>query len=181
MPIAPESERRPRLVQKRQLFRRGGAAQHRVAVRVAPKAVDDGLMPALKVQVVFHARLRKQVKRLFMNHGRFAVHVRHVGKHALRRGQAAVLPAGHQLLRQGKGQRVLRKGAGGVAVHIARELVQHQDFCQPAFGCGAPGEQFTAGCGVQRRAEAGEDGFIQGCVFGEVLLGREFGEPEIED
>ena len=63
-------------------------------MRVAPKAADDGLVPALKVQVVFHARLRKQREGLLMNHGRFAVHVRHVGKHALRRGQAAVLPAG---------------------------------------------------------------------------------------
>jgi hypothetical protein len=136
-----------RLAQESQLFGRGRAAQHRVAVRVAPKAVNDGLVAALKVQVVFHARLRKQRKGLLMDQRRFAVHVGHVGKHALRCGQAAVLPAGHQLLRQGKGQRVLRKGAGGVAVHIARELVQHQDFCQPAFGRGAPGEQFTAGSG----------------------------------
>ena len=150
-------------------------------MRVAPKAVNDGLVAALKVQIVFHARLRKQLQGLLVYQRRFTVHVRHIGKHALRRGQTVVLPAGHQLLRQGKGQRILRKGSDGVAVHIARELVQHQDFCQPAFGCGAPGEQFTAGCGVQRRAEAGEDGFIQGCVFGEVLLGSEFGEPEIED
>ena len=97
-------------------------------MRVAPKPVDDGLVPALKVQVVFHARLRKQRDGLFMNHGRFAVHVRHVGKHALRGGQEAVLPAGHQLLRQGKGQRVLRKGAGGVAVDVVRELVQYDDL-----------------------------------------------------
>lgn len=109
-------------------------------MRVAPKAVNDGLVAALKVQVVFHARLRKQLQGLLVDQRRFAVHVRHVGKHALRRGQAAVLPAGHQLLRQGKGQRVLRKGAGRVAVHIARELVQHQDFCQPAFWGDAPGE-----------------------------------------
>lgn len=139
-------------------------------MRVAAKAVNDGLVPALKVQVVFHAWLRKQRQGLRVDHRRFAVHVRHVGKHALRRGQEAVLPAGHQLLRQGKGQRVLRKGAGGVAVHIARELVQHQDFCQPAFWRGAPGEQFTAGSGLQRGAEAGVDGFVQGSVFGEVLL-----------
>ena len=109
-------------------------------MRVAPKAVNDGLVAVLKVQVVFHAWLRKQRKGLLMDQRRFAVHVRHVGKHALRRGQAAVLPAGHQLLRQGKGQRVLRKGAGAVAVHIARELVQHQDFSQSAFLRGAPGE-----------------------------------------
>ena len=142
MPIAPESERRPRLAQESQLFGRGRAAQNGVAVRVAPKAVNDCLVAALKVQVVFHAWLRKQRKGLLVDQCRFAVHVRHVGKHALRGGQAAVLPAGHQLLRQGKGQRVLRKGAGAVAVavHIARELVQHQDFSQSAFLRGAPGE-----------------------------------------
>ena len=150
-------------------------------MRVAAKAVNDGLVPALEVEVVFHARLRKQLQGLLMDQRRFAVHVRHVGKHTLSRGQAAVLPAGHQLLRQGKGQRILRKGAGGVAVHIARELVQHQDFCQPALGRSAPGEQFTAGSGVQRGAEAGADGFVEGSVFGEVLLRSEFGEPEIED
>ena len=171
MPIAPESERRPRLAQESQLFGRGRAAQNGVAVRVAPKAVNDCLVAALKVQVVFHAWLRKQRKGLLVDQCRFAVHVRHVGKHALRCGQAVVLPAGHQLLRQGKGLRVLRKGAGRVAVHIARELVQHQDFCQSAFGRGAPGEQFTAGSGIQRGAEAGADGFVQGYVFGEVLVG----------
>lgn len=73
----------------------------------------------------------------------------------------------------------MRKGAGGVAVHIARELVQHQDFCQPAFGCGAPEEEFAAGCGIQRGVEAG--GFVEGNVFDEVLLGSEFRESEEED
>lgn len=169
--MAPVSERPPRLAQKRQCFWRGGAAQYRVPVRVVAKAVDDGLVSALKVQVVFHARLCKQLQGLLMNHGRFAVHVRHVGKHALRSGQAAVLPADHHLLRQGKGQRVLREGAGSVPVHIARELVQHQDFCQTAFWGGALGEQFTAGCGLQRRAEASADGFVRDATFSKVLLG----------
>ena len=59
MVIVPVSERRPRLAQKRQFFWRGGAAQHCVAVRVAPKAVNDGLVAALKVQVDLHARLRE--------------------------------------------------------------------------------------------------------------------------
>lgn len=87
MPIAPESERRPRLAQESQLFGRGRAAQNGVAVRVAPKAVNDCLVAALKVQVVFHAWLRKQRKGLLVDQCRFAVHVRHVGKHALRCGQ----------------------------------------------------------------------------------------------
>lgn len=115
-----------------------------------------------------------------MDHRRFAVHVRHVGKHALRRGQAAVLPASHQLLRQGKGQRVLRKDTGGVAVHIARELVQHQDFCNRPSGV-ARQVNSSQRAAAQRGAEAGADGFAEGSVFGEVLLGGELVEPEVED
>jgi hypothetical protein len=37
-------------------------------------------------------------------------------------------------LRQRQGQRVLRKGAGRVAVDVARELVEHQDFAKRPLG-----------------------------------------------
>lgn len=100
-----------------------------------------------------------------------AVHGGHVGKAALCQGQAAVLSAGHQLLGQHQGQRVLRKGARRVAVHIARELVQHQHLRQPPLGRRAPNKQLTPRRSIQRGAEAGADGFVQGSVFGEVLLG----------
>jgi hypothetical protein len=94
-----------------------------------------------------------------VHQGGLAVHVGHVGKAALRQGQAAVLPTGDQLLRQRQGQRVLRKGAGRVA----------------------PGKQLTPRRCLQRGPETGADGFVQGGVFGEVVLWGEFGEPEIED
>ena len=66
--------------------------------------VDDLFVAQLKAQGVFHARLRKQGHGLRVHQRGLAVHVGHVGKAALRQGQAAVLPAGHQLLRQHKGQ-----------------------------------------------------------------------------
>jgi hypothetical protein len=75
----------------------------------------------------------------------------------------------------------LRKSAGRVAVDIARELVQHQDLGQAPLGRGAPGKQFTPRRRLQRGTEAGADGFVQGSVFGEVVLWGEFGEPELED
>ncbi len=129
---------RPRLTQKRQLLGRGHAAQDGVAVGVAAEALDDGLVAQFKAQGVLHARLRKQAGGLGVHQGGLAVHVGHVGKAALRQGQAAVLPTGHQLLRQRQGQRVLRKGLGCVAVDIARELVEHQDFGQTPLWRGAP-------------------------------------------
>ena len=137
------SKPRPRLTQKYQLLGRGLAAEDGVAVGVAAKALDDGLVALLEAQVIFQARLRKQEGGLGVHQGGLAVHVGHVGKAALRQGQVAVLPTGHQLLRQSQGQRVLRKGAGRVAVHIARELVQHQNLGQAPLGRGAPGKQLT--------------------------------------
>jgi len=128
------SKPRPRLTQKHQLLGRGLAAEDGVAVGVAAKALDDGVVAQLKAPGVFHARLIKQGHRLCVHQCGLAVNVGHVGKAALRQGQGAVLPTGHQLLRQRQGQRVLRKGAGGVAVHVARELVEHQDFGQAPLG-----------------------------------------------
>lgn len=63
----------------------------------------------------------------------------------------------------------------------ARELVEHQDLGQAPLGRGAPGKQLTTRRSFERGAEAGAYGFAQGRVFGEVVLGGEFGEPEVED
>ena len=57
-----------------------------------------------------HARGSRCINRL-------PVHVGHEGKTALRQGQ-----------------RVLRKGLGGVTVDVARELVEHQDLGQTPLG-----------------------------------------------
>lgn len=58
--IGRSLERRPRLAQESQLLRAGGASQNRIAVGVAAKAVDDGFVAQLEVQVVLYAQLRKQ-------------------------------------------------------------------------------------------------------------------------
>lgn len=63
----------------------------------------------------------------------------------------------------------------------ARELVEHQDLGQTLLGRGAPFKQLTQRRGFQRGPEAGAADFVQGRVFGEVVLGGEFGEPEVED
>ena len=150
-------------------------------MRVAAKAINDFFVALLKAQVVFYARLRKQGCGLRMHQRGLAVHVGHVGKDALGHRQAAVLRAGHQLLRQHQGQGILRKGTGRVAVHIARELVQHNDLRQPPLWRGAPVKQLAPRCGLQRGTKAGADGFVQGSVFGEVLLVGQLFKPEVED
>ena len=84
-------------------------------------------------------------------------------------------------MRPRQGQRVLCKGTGRVAVHIARELVQHNDLRQPPLRRGTPGEQLAPRCGFQRDTKARADGFVLGGVFGEVLLVGQLFEPEVED
>ena len=164
-------ERRSRFAKEGQLFGGGGAPQDGVAVGVAAEAVDDGFVAQLEVQVVLYAQLRKQRYRLRMHQRGLAVHIGHVGKHALRFGQAAVLPAGHQLLRQHQRQRVLRKGARRVAVHVARELVQHDDLRQPPLSRRAPRKQLAPRRCFQRVTKPRANGFVQRGVFDEVLLG----------
>ncbi len=91
------------------------------------------------------------------------------------------MPTGHQLLRQRQGQRVLRKGLRGVAVDVTREMVEHQDLGQAPLGRGAPDKQLTPRRLLQRGPESDADGFVQGRVFGEMVLGGEFGEPEVDN
>jgi hypothetical protein len=150
-------------------------------VGVAAEEVVDSFVAQLEAQTDLHARLRKQGGGLRVHQGGLAVHVGHLGEAALHQGQAAVLPTLHQLLRQRQGQRVLRKGAGGVAVDVARERVQHQHLCRAPLWRGAPGKQFASRSRLQHRAEAAADGFGQGREFGSVLLVGQFGEPEVED
>ena len=133
--------------------------------------MDDGLVAHLEVQVVLYAQLRKQRHRLRMHQRGLAVHGGHVGKDALRHRQAAVLPAGHQLLRQHQRQRVLRKRARRVAVHVARELVQHNDLRQPPLSRCTPRKQLSPRRSFQCVAKPRTDGFVQRGVFDEVLLG----------
>ena len=99
------------------------------------------------------------------------MHDGHVGKHALRFGQAAVLRACHQLLRQHQRQCVLRKGLLCCAVEVARELAQHDDLRQPPLGRSAPLKQLTSRRSLQRVAKPRADGFVQRGVFNEVLFG----------
>ena len=142
-----------------------------MTVRVAAKAVDDGFVAQLEVQVVLYAQLRKQCHRLRMHQRGLAVHIGHVGKHALRFRQAAAPPSGHQLLRQHRRQRVRRKGERRVAADVARELVQHDDLRQPPLSRRAPRKQLTLRRSFQRVAKPRADGFVQRSVFDEVLLG----------
>ena len=74
-------------------------------------------------------------------------------------------------MRQHQRDGVLCKGAGRVAVHIARELVQHNDLRQPSLSRRALGKKLTFSRSLQRGAKACADGVVQRGVFDEVMLG----------
>jgi hypothetical protein len=72
-----------------------------------------------------------------------------------------VLVAQLRKQRQHQRQRVLRKGARRVSVHVARELAQHPVLRQPPLGRWAPRKQLTLrGC-LQRVAKPRANGFAQ--------------------
>ena len=109
-------------------------------MRISPVTIDDGLVFEFEGQIVFQPRFAEQGHGALMNHSRFAVHVGQVEEGPLRERQKRIGAGADSLLRQREGQRVLREGAGRVAINIARELVEHDDFRQPSFGRVAPFE-----------------------------------------
>lgn len=174
-------ERRTRLLQEHNFLGRAGAAEHGVAVRIAPETVDDGLVLQLEVEVFRDADAGEQLHCGFVDGGRFAVHVRHVQEHALLRAQRRVGADAHRFLRQNQRHAVLREGFGAVAEQVARELVEHDDFGQAAVRGVAPGTQFTqAGLRVQC-AEALLQQAVEIGVFLEPQGAVDFGEPEVGD
>jgi len=105
-----------------------------VAVRVAPEAIDDRLVPVLELEVLLHARRREEPQRLLVQQCGFAVHPGQVEEHALRHGQLEIAAARNGFLRERQRKRVVREGCGRVPVDVARELVEHQHFGQAAAG-----------------------------------------------
>ena len=69
---------------------------------------------------------------------RFAVHVGHVEEGPLRGFERQVGSQVDGFLGQDQRHAVLGEGARVVSVQVARELVQHDDFSQPARRGGAP-------------------------------------------
>lgn len=61
------------------------------------------------MQGVCVAKSGKQAQRLFMHRQRFAVHIGHVGKVALRIRQPRIIAPRHQLLRKRQSQRIFRE------------------------------------------------------------------------
>ena len=150
-------------------------------MREAAKALDDGLMLALEVQIGLKPRFRKQQYSLRMDERGLAVHEGHVAKSPLLRHQSDGLPAGHQRLCQRQCLRVLRKRSGLVAKDIARELVQHNDLGQPPLRRGAPMCQFTAHGGLQGGAEALTHQGVQRRVFGKAARVVQLVKPEVQE
>ena len=112
---------------------------------------------------------------------RFAVHVGHVEEGPLRGFERQVGSQVDGFLGQDQRHAVLGEGARVVSVQVARELVQHDDFSQPARRGGAPGPQLAGGGLGMQRQEALSDGGIEGRILAEMLFRRGFLEPEVQD
>ena len=132
MPSPPAlSETVAGFLQELDLLGRALAPEDHVAVRVAPEAIDDGLVPELEI-VRLLARLGANPHRLLVNQRGLAVHIGHVEEVALRRLEGVVHPAQHRLLGEGESQRIIaearedadriRAGADEYAVGVLEGL-----------------------------------------------------------
>ena len=142
---------------------------------------NDVAVQHLEAQVVLQPRLVKQHHRLGVHHQRLAVHVGHVGKCALGRGQRLVVPPGHQLLGQGQCLGILCKRQRRAAMDVARELVEHHDLGQPPLRRGAPLPQLAMLRRLPDGPKTHADHGVDRVFLGKVLRGREFFEPEMKD
>src|SRR5690606_2509187 len=83
-----------------------------------------------------------------------------------------------RLLRQHQGHAILGEGGGMVAEQIARELIQHYDLRQSAFGAGAPVPQLAGSRLPVHLAEALTNQLIQRIVTLPPVGWLESSEPE---
>ena len=175
----PVLKRRAFLFQKLKLFRRAGAAEYGVAVRVAAEAVDDGFVLFFMYQGMGGVA-GKEFQREGVDFAAFAVHERH--QHHV---PPCVGQIGETGLFGGFLGKHLRHGVAGeglrvVAEQVARELVEHDDFRQAAFKRGAPSVEFGAGGMLPKVGKAAMDGLVEFGAFGEPEGAVFFGEPKIE-
>ncbi len=132
------SERAAGLLQEGLFLGAGGAAQCGVAVRVTAEAVDDPLVGVGKADVACQPAGLEETDGFHLHARRFAVHVGHVEEGPLRGFERQVGSQVDGFLGQDQRHAVLGEGARVVSVQVARELVQHDDFSQPARRGGAP-------------------------------------------
>ena len=99
-------------------------------MRVAPKAVNDGLVTFFEIQVVFKPRLIEQLQSHRVNRRRLAVHIGHVQEGSPGRIEHPICALGHRLLGQYQGLTVTGEGSRLAAVDVARKLIQNNDFSQ---------------------------------------------------
>lgn len=130
-------------------------------MRIAAKAVDHRLVPALRSQRRFKTGRRQKPLRLHVNEARFRMDIGHVKESPFFCAQRQVCAGGDGRLRKTKGERVAFKGFGLFAKNVPCELVQRKDFCEPPLRRRPPRKKLTAARGAQERREALCDNFVK--------------------
>ncbi len=131
------------MAQELGLLRGAGAPQNGVAVGEAAKALDDHLMAAGEVGEALEGFARRAARllgrqRLEQGHASglllpgLRMLQRQVEEDPSQRGEGLVSAKGQPLEAESPGLGILGKGRRGIAMNVARQLVQQQDQRQPA-------------------------------------------------
>ena len=109
-----------------------------IAVRIASEAVDDDFVFDFKIQCVSVGIVFKQRNGLFVDNLAFAVHQRHEHEMAFVRQEVGETGLTDGFLGKDECGQILGKCLGAVAKKVARELVEQDDFGEPALQGVAP-------------------------------------------
>ncbi len=170
-----------RLSKEHKLFLCGLAAQNLVAMRIAPEAVDYGLVPELEVVVALRSAFLEQTLRDSVDQPGLTVHVRHVYKDALVFRELEVISCCDGLLSQRQSEGIRCESQLVASEHVPGELVQDYDFSQSATGILAPQEQLRLGCTSMQIGEPVQYESVKHCVDFPPLSWGDFLEPELKD
>lgn len=165
-------------VQEGLFFRRGLAAQRRIAVRIAAIADDD--VPVDASPFLGFGVSGRQGHVAILIFQRLGMLERQQDEVAKREVERLVMSAPDRLVREHQGQRVGGEGVACAAKAVPRELVQQDEQGQGALGRLDPVVQFAPGGGNMGVMEAAAELGVEGVVLGEPFLGTGF-FPEGDD
>lgn len=165
-------------MQKRELLRRTGSPDDRIAVGVAAEAVDDRLVLGLELSNGFVC-FGEHGSSLRVNPSGFAVHVRQAKEIALGLREVTVRPLTKCLLSQYQRHPIGRKSPWVSAVQVARQLVEHDDLGQLTLRCRAPAVAFATARSSVAVGEARTNRRVYRGVVREPLPRAQLLKPEI--
>jgi hypothetical protein len=167
-----------RLLEKLDFFVRGYPTEHVVAVRVAPKAINDGLMTKFETVVGRGRELLEKSLSLEVHETGLAMHVWHEQESTLQLIQFLKRSTGDRFLRESQCLRILSEGLWLISENIAGELIEDDYFSQAASCAGPPRKQLPGRGLLQELGISRPEQLVERGIDNPPISRLDFLEPE---